>query len=70
MTDLPDGAYHWSVNPEISKVQFQNIINAVFFSLAGFTSLLVVFKVLNMAGLMNFYSVALFTIIIAWFLWT
>jgi hypothetical protein len=69
MPDLPDGAYRWSVNPEISKVQLQNMTNAVFFSLAGFISLLVIFKVLSMIGLMNFYSGALLTVIIAWFLW-
>jgi len=69
MPDLPDGAYRWSVNPEISKVQLQNMTNAAFFSLTGFIALLVIFKVLSMIGLMSFYSGAVFTIIIAWFLW-
>lgn len=69
MEDPPDDAVSWSVNTEIAKVQRQNIYNAVFFTFAGFCTIIICFKIMSFFGLDNWISLLIIAAVIASLLW-
>ena len=69
MDGMPSGAHPWSVNPSVAKIQRRNILNAGFFTIAGFFVLLASFKVLQILSISHIVTqlaISLATAIVLW----